>query len=380
MSFSRAVAQLSLVNVTNIPCRADAVAISGHYLYVAGHGANPPADSSGLRIFDLSNPAMPLDVGYNDGLGYCETIAVSSSFVYTVQNGLTILDSSNPTNPISVGQIAGPWVDVTVDGHLVYLSQWVQPYQVSIYDVSNPASPASLGHIQTSGDAPGPVAVKGSYAYVPVSFGGLLVADISNPANPVTDGATTDNSPIWNAVACGDYAYASGVSNSLAVYSIVNPTNPTCIFSSWPFRCASMALCGNYLLTTSGRWVYSWEESNPTNTLSLAELDIVPSGNGGSLHAIAVSHAYAYVAGGGYLTVVSLGTPSAPLLMVATTSTNTAILSWPTPSLAFAVQNNLGLNPANWVTLTNQPVVVASQNQVTVPAPNGTTFYRLVLQ
>jgi hypothetical protein len=62
-------------------------------------------------------------------------------------------------------------------------------------------------------------------------------------------------------------------------------------------------------------------------------------------------------------------------------STNGILLSWPTQSVAFAVQQNSpGFNKATWVTLTNAPVVVGSQNQVIIPRPSGTAFYRLISQ
>jgi hypothetical protein len=56
------------------------------------------------------------------------------------------------------------------------------------------------------------------------------------------------------------------------------------------------------------------------------------------------------------------------------------VFSWPTQSVSYAVQQNSGFNTTNWVTLTNTPAVVGSENQVTIPKPNGTMFYRLTSQ
>jgi hypothetical protein len=61
-----------------------------------------------------------------------------------------------------------------------------------------------------------------------------------------------------------------------------------------------------------------------------------------------------------------------------TTSTNTVVLSWPTPAAAFAVQQSPSLSPANWLTVTDRSFVVVGRNQVVLPAPSGTRFYRLV--
>lgn len=66
-------------------------------------------------------------------------------------------------------------------------------------------------------------------------------------------------------------------------------------------------------------------------------------------------------------------------LSFAATVTN-LLLSWPTQSVAYAVQQNRDFNSTNWVTLTNLPVVMGSQNQVTLAKPQATMFYRLLAQ
>jgi hypothetical protein len=69
-----------------------------------------------------------------------------------------------------------------------------------------------------------------------------------------------------------------------------------------------------------------------------------------------------------------------PHLRLSTTLTNTLLFSWTTNITNYALQQNNGFNATNWITLTNRPVVVASQNQVTIPKPQATMFYRLVSQ
>ena len=59
---------------------------------------------------------------------------------------------------------------------------------------------------------------------------------------------------------------------------------------------------------------------------------------------------------------------------------NSLLLSWPTSPNSFAVQQNLDLNPAHWTTLTNTPIVLGSENQISLPKPTGIIFYRLIAQ
>ena len=69
-----------------------------------------------------------------------------------------------------------------------------------------------------------------------------------------------------------------------------------------------------------------------------------------------------------------------PHLTVSPATTNAILLSWPLEVTTYAVQQSLDLSPTNWVTLTNTPLVVGSQNEVTVPNPPARMFYRLVSQ
>ena len=69
-----------------------------------------------------------------------------------------------------------------------------------------------------------------------------------------------------------------------------------------------------------------------------------------------------------------------PRLSVSLTTTNVLLLSWPVEVTSYAIQQSLDLNPTHWTTLTNDAVIVGSQDHVTLPKPQGTTFYRLVSQ
>jgi hypothetical protein len=70
-----------------------------------------------------------------------------------------------------------------------------------------------------------------------------------------------------------------------------------------------------------------------------------------------------------------------PRVTSTVTSTNTIVFSWPTEQTTYAVQQNLGFSPTNWVTLPNTPVTVGQNQQVILPVPkHSRLFYRLVSQ
>ena len=74
------------------------VAVSGNYAYVA-------AETAGLQVIDLSNPANPQRVGGYDSSGIALGVAVSGTYAYLADanNGLQVIDVSNPANPQGVG-------------------------------------------------------------------------------------------------------------------------------------------------------------------------------------------------------------------------------------------------------------------------------------
>ncbi|HTR42933.1 MAG TPA: hypothetical protein VMH87_15065 [Pseudomonadales bacterium] len=69
---------------------------------------------------------------------------------------------------------------------------------------------------------------------------------------------------------------------------------------------------------------------------------------------------------------------SANLKIKRTTFTN-VMVSWGVPSTNLVLQQNLDLTTAQWSNVTNQPVLNLTnlQNQVMLPLPPGSAFYRL---
>lgn len=67
------------------------------------------------------------------------------------------------------------------------------------------------------------------------------------------------------------------------------------------------------------------------------------------------------------------------VLTVTLASTNTLVLSWPSPSTGFVLQQNLDVGTTNWVDVTNTPVLNSTnlQNEVVLPLTDNHVFYRL---
>jgi hypothetical protein len=80
---------------------------------------------------------------------------------------------------------------------------------------------------------------------------------------------------------------------------------------------------------------------------------------------------------GGFWSLIAVQTPGAPLLTIRLTTTNTAVVSWPSPSTGFTLQQNTDLNTANWLAASQTVSDNGTNRFILVNPPAGNRFYRL---
>jgi hypothetical protein len=80
---------------------------------------------------------------------------------------------------------------------------------------------------------------------------------------------------------------------------------------------------------------------------------------------------------GGFWALYAVLTPGAPLLSIAYTTTNTAMVYWPFPSTGFNLQVNTDLTTTNWTAAPQTVNNNGTINYIIVNPPNGKRFYRL---
>ena len=80
---------------------------------------------------------------------------------------------------------------------------------------------------------------------------------------------------------------------------------------------------------------------------------------------------------GGFWALYAVQTPGAPSLAIFLTTTNTAVVWWPSPSTGWNLQQSTNLTTTNWV----PPVETINDNgtrkYIVVNPPAGNRFYRL---
>jgi hypothetical protein len=216
------VPDLSLAGSIATGANPQSVAVSGSFAFVVNQS------SSTLQIFNISNPVAPtLAGGVVPGLTPV-SVAVSGSFAYVVNRNsstLQVFNISNRAAPTLAGSVvtgSNP-LSVAVSGSFAYVvNEFSNTLQV--FNISNPAAPTLAGSVATA-TSPISVAVSGSFAYVVNQFSNRLqVFNISNPAAPTLAGSVaTGDSPRSVAVS-GSFAYVVNFSsNTLQIFNISNP-------------------------------------------------------------------------------------------------------------------------------------------------------------
>jgi len=83
------------------------------------------------------------------------------------------------------------------------------------------------------------------------------------------------------------------------------------------------------------------------------------------------------LAGGFWGIIEAIQMPGAPLLTIRRTQTNTVVVSWPSVSAGFALQQNASPNSANWAAPAESVTDNSTNKFILVNPPMGNRFYRL---
>jgi hypothetical protein len=210
---------------------ATGVDVAGNYIYIADQ-------YNGLCIFDISDPSNPIFTGHYDTGGFTEYVVVKDSIAYLADgdSGLVILNVSDPSNP---GYLGG-WtqsnyyaVTVFVADTIAYLGN-ILGDPLKIINVANPSNPFLIANFPQNpgGGVIVSACVVDTFAFLAGSWGiaddlyHFLIANVSDPANPVfLSGLEFDQASI-KVVVEGNYAYVNNQSDGIRIIDISNPEQP----------------------------------------------------------------------------------------------------------------------------------------------------------
>ncbi len=84
-----------------------------------------------------------------------------------------------------------------------------------------------------------------------------------------------------------------------------------------------------------------------------------------------------YSVTGGFWSLYAMQTPGAPLLSIRLTSTNTAMVFWPSPSTGFNLQMNTNVATTNWSSVAESIQDNGAIKFIIVNPPTGNRYFRL---
>ena len=80
---------------------------------------------------------------------------------------------------------------------------------------------------------------------------------------------------------------------------------------------------------------------------------------------------------GGFWSIVAVQTPGTPTLRIQLTGTNTVVVSWPSSSAGYNLQQNSSLLNPNWLAPAEVVHNDGTTMSIVVNPPSGTRYYRL---
>ena len=186
------------------------------------------SSTSGLKIWDVSNPATPQLLGQIAISGNPAKISVNGDYAYITSaanepnGGLKIIDVSDPTNPQEKSSFVCYTEHVATNGSLTLISAGSECKVIDVTDINSPQLKSTIslpGWVHN-------VFLKGNYGYT--GSNGFRVFDLSDKSNPVQVGF---NETLGAFVATNsDYAvyipYSAGGNNKVNIMDISDPTSP----------------------------------------------------------------------------------------------------------------------------------------------------------
>ena len=284
---------------------AQAVAIAGNYALFPSWGGI----GNGLQILDISTPSRPRHVGSYE-LGEMQRVVLSGQTAYVGDaKSFRIIDVTEPTNPRQLGEYTTPGViqDVAVSGDYAFVSTGGAA-GLLVFDISQPAQLKLVGQSLAGGS--GAVAIHGSYAYT----GGVMF-NIKDPRSLKILPGDVPFLGVTRAVVSANYAYAiaNGYPRAeLRVVDLSDPTAPRNIGSiSLDSLPMDLAVGGGYAyVETLERGLKVIDVRDPVRPKQVAVVAI-QDGFGGD-YAVALSGARVFLGRGASVYVLDVSDPSSP--------------------------------------------------------------------
>ena len=305
----------------------------------------------GLRIFDITVPTAPVEVGFyslaeeNAGEVWQPLISDDGTRAYIgyQRAGFIILDISDPTNPTKIGEydvgtanvLAG--AGLALRDNLIYLPDEKIGGTLHIIDITDDTDPDSIGTTAIAGiGRPWMVKIVANKLYVAdMALPGLAIYDISDPTSPTFKGCAKTNDEAWDVAVVGTYAYVAGKTDGLCIFDISDPTSPEmvghCVVTDLSLYGGRNSQSRGVKVSRGYAFVGdAWggltviDVHDPTDPIKVANIGD-PDMEG---HRLDIDGDYCYVGGGRGIFIVDIFDPTAPTIIGCLKGQVTSGWSW----------------------------------------------------
>lgn len=279
-----------------------------------------------IKIVQVENPASPVIVGTVDTPQFAQASYQDDQYLYIGdKEELQFIPIKEPLGePIGRYRLDAFWPSVlTVDDHKAFV---LSGNQLMILDLSEPTKPAKMSQISLTGNAPTDIYIKGGYAYVVESLGGLNIIDIRNPKNPVAIHVLPFESHTVGFKIRGDYGYLGRIVSvqgadteigytTSSVFEVIDLATAKVVGSlNIPTDIRGLDVSGSkaYIIGSYPYRLTPIDISSPTNPKIIAAEESI-SGSA-DFQDIVVSDKYAFIADGvSGLRIVDISHPEKPI-------------------------------------------------------------------
>lgn len=289
------------------------------------------ATSSGLKIYDLSDPVNPVQVtldpaftfsDYMLSLELVETVSSKTLFVSSKSGGIgtiSVFDVTDPVNSLTTtGTLTNLSIreEMTLSGTKIYAAG-LNSQILNIIDISTPSTPSVIGTWNSGDWVMRDVVVKNNTAYIADWFRGVAVIDVTDPALPVLIGAYDTPGRAFDLALHNNNIVVADNEIGLQVLDVTTPS------SIQPIRSFGISVSGRDVTVrngkafladegSSGQGLVAYDVSNPLNPSILGSIF---AGTTSRPAAVKLQGNYALTASSNGLKIINVKQPSAMSLV-----------------------------------------------------------------
>lgn len=172
------------------------------------------ADASGIVIFDVTDPAVPIFLSRLDLGGASVGMKLAGDYAYLRGfNDVYVINVRNPLLPTLVSSFSlasDEYLGLDLEYHKQYLYLAGKDASVVVVDLSKPEEPSIMGSLYTPKGA-GQICISGRYMYLAPadSDNSIQIVDLIDPASPVLLGEARTKGQVTSVSADSSHLYAT---------------------------------------------------------------------------------------------------------------------------------------------------------------------------